>query len=183
MNSRRASDLAYVAGLVLAGLTYVQLFYRPAAAEVESQSRRLRTTRAEICKSDDFTRGLDDLERYLSEFRDALAELDRLVPTSVDGDARLREIDAVVGACGLRSRSIRPDPAQPQGPVTAHPLTITVSGSYEQIVRFLFEVESLPRHTRATRITLEPELERDAPLRAQVELTSYSVASESGGNR
>lgn len=178
----RAADVLYVVVLAAAGLLYMQLAYRPAKGDVDSKSRRLRTTRAEICKSDDFTRGLDDLERYLREFKEAIAQLDRLVPASIDGDARLREIDEVVRRCGLRSRSIRPDPPVPHGPVTAHPLTITVSGTYEQIVRFVFEVESLPRHTRATRISVEHELERDADLRAQIELTSFSVGADTGGN-
>jgi len=176
----RTADIAFVAALVVIGGVYFQAIYRPAARSVRSQSLRLLTTRAEIVKSDDFTSGLEDLERYLREFQEAIADLDRLVPSHIDGDDRLREINGVVQACGLKSRSIRPDPAVPFGPVTAHPLTITVSGTYEQILGFLFQAEALPRLTRATQVSVEHDLEQSHALRAQIELTTFSVGADGG---
>ncbi|MBI4880907.1 MAG: type 4a pilus biogenesis protein PilO, partial [Planctomycetes bacterium] len=177
----RTTDYAFVGALALAGVLYLQLVHRPAVRGVDAKSRRLMSTQAEICKSDDFTRGLDDLERYLQEFEQALADLDRLVPGHIDSDDRVREITGVASRCGLSPTSIRPDQPVPRGSVMVHPLTVKVCGGYEQIVRFLFEAESLPRHTRVTQLTIEREPEAPARLLAEIELTSHSVARDAAG--
>lgn len=179
----RVSDYVFLGALAVAGVLFLQLIYRPAVELVEGKGRRLRTTQAEILKSEDFTRGLDDLERYLEEFQVAIADLDRLVPRRLDNDDRLREISSVISGCGLLADSIRPDPPVPIGSLTTHPLTVKVVGEYAQIVQFLFEAESLPRHTRVTQLAVEHSLGRPGVLGAEIELTSYSVGSvgEGGG--
>lgn len=176
----RASDYIFLGGMFLVGLVFFKVFYQPAMKEVDMSSIRLRSTMAEISKSEDFTRGLEDLQKYLDEYEGAIADLDRLVPGRINRDARLREINDMVTSCDLRSRSIRPDPSVDLGNVTAHPLTIVISGSYEKIVRFLFEAESLPRYTRVTRMTVEPHREQAGMLVAEIELTSYSIVSVRG---
>ncbi|MFH0945825.1 MAG: type 4a pilus biogenesis protein PilO [Planctomycetota bacterium] len=179
----RCSDYVFVGVLAVAGVLFLQFLYRPAVAEVEGKGRRLRTTQAEILKSEDFTRGLDDLERYLEEFQVAISDLDRLVPRRLDTDDRLREISSVISGCGLLADSIRPDPPLPKGSLTIHPLTVKVVGDYAQIVRFLFQAESLPRHTRVTQLAVEHSLGRPGVLGAEIELTSYSVGSvDEGGD-
>jgi Tfp pilus assembly protein PilO len=177
----RVSDYVFVGALAIAGLLFLQCFYRPAVLEVEDRGRRLRTTRAEILKSEDFIRGLQDLEQYLDEFKLAIADLDRLVPRRIDNDDRLREVSSVIRTCGLRADSIRPEAPAPTGPLTIHPLIVKVVGSYEQIVRFLFEAESLPRHTRITRLSIEHAPGRGAELAAEIVLTSFSVGETGGG--
>ncbi len=179
----RTTDYLFVGALAIAGVFFLQFVHRPAVRGVESKSRRLMATEAEICKSDDFTRGLDDLERYLQEFEQALADLDRLVPGHIDSDERVREITGVASRCGLAATSIRPDQPVPRGSVMVHPLTVKVCGGYEQIVRFLFEVESLPRHTRVTQLTIQREEETPGRLRAEIQLTSHSAAREETGAR
>lgn len=171
----RVSDYVFLALLALSGILYLQLLYRPAVSEMEKLGRRVRTSHAEILKSEDFTRGLEDLELYLEEFETAINELDRLVPRRFDTDDRLREISSVVKGCGLRADSIRPDQPVPTGAITAHPLSVRVSGSFEQIGLFLHQAESLPRHTRVTNFSVEHSSERHGELAAEIELTSYSV--------
>ena len=176
----RASDYLFLGGLAVAGLVFLQVFYRPAVEQAENKGRRLRTTQAEILKSEDFTRGLKDLEQYLEEFKLAINDLDRLVPRRIDNDDRLREVSSVIRSCGLRADSIRPEAPAPKGPLTIHPLTVRVAGSYEQIVRFLFAAESLPRHTRVTHLSVEHSLDRRGDLGAEIELTSFSVGDSVG---
>ncbi len=173
----RAADSVFTGVLLGASWLYIQFVFLPKSAGLSDRLERLRTTQAQILKSDDYARGLEDLERCLDEFGEAIAELDRLVPDRLDGDLRLREISGVARECGLVARSIRPDAPVPKGAVVAHPLTVHVSGQYEQILRFLFAAESLARHTRVTLVTVEQE-DADGNLRAKVELTSYSVERE-----
>lgn len=184
MNRRRLLDYGFVAALGAVGALHLRFIHRPAVREVAELGHRLNETRAEICRSEDFTRGLADLERYLKDFEDSLGELDRLVPEHGDGDDRVREIAAVVGRFGLSANSIRPDPAEPSGTVSAHPLTVKLSGGFAQLLAFLFEVERLPRHTRVTRLSLRSEVDRrgtGGTVAGEVELTAYSVAAETGG--
>jgi Tfp pilus assembly protein PilO len=177
----RAADYAFITALLCVSGTYIQFVFLPASRALGSRVERLRSTQAKILKSDDYARGLDDLERYLVEFGDAIAELDRLVPERLDGDGRLREISRVAKECGLVARSIRPDAATLRGAVTAHPLTIHVTGRYEQVLRFLFAAESLARHTRVTLVTIEQDGDLPGALKAKIELTSYSVERMEAG--
>lgn len=177
----RLADYVFVSLLATAGLLYLQLVHLPSLKELKAQGRLLATTRAEILKSEDFIRGLDDLERYLREFEQAIADLDRLVPQRLDADDRLREISSLVLDCGLRADSIRPDAPHARGAVTSHPLSIKVSGSYAAVSRFLAAAESLPRHSRVTELTLQHSLEQKGALGAEIELTSYSVGAAAEG--
>jgi Tfp pilus assembly protein PilO len=179
--TRRTTDMLFLGGLVVLSAAFLQFVFRPALAAESALRTELMATRASISRADDFTRGLEDLERYLREFENALAALDELVPRRIDADERVREVSGVVTACGLAANSIRPDPGKPKGPIVQHPLTVKVTGDYASVLRFVSAVESLPRHTRATRLTLENDAGAPGPLRVEVELTAFSVGGDAEG--
>ncbi|MBL8765741.1 MAG: type 4a pilus biogenesis protein PilO [Planctomycetes bacterium] len=173
---------ALTLGVILVGaVAWGVLGVRPIAERIASLERERDATRLSIARGDDFVRGLDDLQTYLTEFEQALADLDRLVPERVDATARLNEINAVAMRCGLRPSMVRPDQPQPRGAIIAHPITVRVSGDYEHLLRFIFDVESLPRHTRVTRLDVEAEPLGAGSVLAQLELTAYSIDSAAGG--
>lgn len=171
----RPIDLAFGAALTLLGAAHFLLVYRPSVRRADSLAAEIQSINAEICRSEDFTRGLEDLERYLSDFEESLAALDRLVPEKFDSDERIRDVDRLARTLGLRTRSIRPDPPRREGSVTLHPMSLAVAGSFADVLRFVQAAESLPQLTRATSITIEPERGGRA-LEAKLELTSFSLA-------
>lgn len=173
---------AVIFGVILAGAVAWGVFgVRPIAQRIATLERERDATRLSIARGDDFVRGLDDLQTYLSDFEQALADLDRLVPAQVDATARLNEINAVAMRCGLKPSMVRPDQPLPRGAIIAHPITVRVESDYEHLLRFVFDVESLPRHTRVTRLEVEADPARTGQVHAQLELTAYSIDSGAGG--
>jgi len=183
MSGDRSHRWMFALGLGLLAVLYAQFAARPALEDLAERRARLVATRAEIARGDNFTRGLEDLARYLDEFATALSELDRLVPKAADSDVRLRDVNAIGQRLGLAVTKIRPDPPTPRGEITAHPLTIHVRGTYPQLENFLYEVESLARLSRVTRceVSRADASNLDASIDAEVELTSFSVSAADGG--
>jgi Tfp pilus assembly protein PilO len=179
-NSRIGFSLA-LAGLVLG---YAQFGVRPTLRTNAVKRAHILATRSEIAKCDNFTRGLEDLPGFLSDFATALAELDRLVPKSSDADARVADVTTLADRAGLTVALVRPDPAEPRGDVTAHPLTIKLRGTYLALERFLYEVEGLSRHSRITRadIARSESTTEDGDVSAEIELTSYSLPPTGAGD-
>lgn len=182
MNSPRSQRWVFAVGLGLLAVLYAQFGARPALNDLSAKRARLVATRAEIARGENFTRGLEDLARYLEEFKNALSELDRLVPKAADSDVRVRDVTAIGRRLGLAVTRIRPDPPSPRGDITALPLTIHVRGSYPQLEAFLFEVESLARLSRVTRCEVtRVESSQDGAVDAEVELTSFTVSAAGAG--
>lgn len=183
MNLARSRHWMFAVGLGLLAVLYAQFAARPALNDLSAKRARLVATRAEISRGDNFTRGLEDLARYLEEFKSALSELDRLVPKAADSDVRVRDVNAIGERLGLAVTQIRPDPPTPRGDITAHPLTIHVRGNYPQLETFLYEVESLARLSRVTRCEVSRvEGATGDIVNAEVELTSFSVSSAGAGS-
>jgi Tfp pilus assembly protein PilO len=181
---RGNADIAFALGMLAFALGVVQFVLRPTLAAVRSREEQLLATSTDIVRSEDFTRGLDDLARHLADFEAELEVLDRLVPRSSDADTRVREVAALAERCGVRTSSIRPDPPIPRGSVIAHPLAVKVVGDYPSIERLLFELESSPRHSRVTQFVVErvDPGGGDAKIKADIELTAYSIdVSSTGG--
>lgn len=185
MTHRPLPRWMFVAALGGTALVFGQFALRPALAEIASKKMQLVKMRGEIARADDFTRGLDDLSRYLHEFSIALDELDRLVPKETDADARVSEVTTIARALDLTVTSVRPDPAVPKNGITAHPLTIRLRGAYLAIEKFLYSVEGLERHSRVTRCQIDraDKTGTDPTVVAQIELTSFSLAGSKGGSQ
>jgi Tfp pilus assembly protein PilO len=177
----RTTDALVFCAILVGAVAWGVLGVRPIAQRIAALERERDTTRLSIARGDDFVRGLDDLQTYLADFEQALADLDRLVPAQVDATARLNEINAVAMRCGLKPSMVRPDQPLPRGAIIAHPITVRVAGDYEHLLRFIFDVESLPRHTRVTRLDVAAEPTRSGVVDAQLELTAYSIDTTAGG--
>lgn len=172
-----------VVGLTLAASIagYLQLAWKPARAERAALAVRLDRVESEISRSEQFTAGVADLQRYLAEFEDALTSLDRMVPERIDEDDLIQDATTVLSDCGLREDSIRRGEPAPQDGVTAHSIHVVASGSYKDLVRFLFAVEALPRYTRVTEISIERAVDRPNMVRASLDVTSYSIRPGGAG--
>lgn len=175
--NRRVFDVAVAAFSLVAGFAYFQWVWKPIREDRREIAERIRRTMADIAKSEQYTRGKEELQRYLEEFEDALAQLDRLVPTHTDVHERVREGSALVQQCGLRDDAIIPKEPLENGAVTAHPVTFTLTGDYSGLMRFLFEAEALERYTRVTRLQVKPG-EREGELQIEVDLTSYTMGED-----
>ncbi len=187
MKSGRITDWLFATAVAGAGIAFFLAIYRPQLRSIDAIQRRIVNTRGEISRSESFMRGLEDLERYLRDFQESLAGLDRLVPAKTDADERFREIIAVADRCGLHDTNVRPDPALPFGSVVVHPLVVKVTGTFGEVQKFLFESEALQRHTRVTRFLVQhqepatPGAPQTAAVNAEIEITSYSIVAEGGG--
>jgi len=175
--SRRVADVIVGVVIVVSVAMYVQVVWKPIRAEQAGLSVRLSHIESEIRRGEQFTAGVDDLQRYLDEFEGALLNLDRMVPETIDEDDLIHDATVVLSECGLREDSIRRGEPSPEDGVTAHSINVVASGSYSDLIRFLYAVEALPRYTRVTKISIERALDREGTVRANLDLTSYSIRS------
>jgi Tfp pilus assembly protein PilO len=183
MKSKDLPRWMFVTALGVTALLWAQFGLRPTLAAIGSKKQLLVTSRGEISRGENFTRGLDDLTRYLNEFAATLDELDRLVPKEIDSEARVNEVNAIAQQLALPVTSVRPDPPVPHNGITAHPLTIGIRGEYLAIEKFLYAIENLEQHSRVTfcQIQRADKSSDAATIVATIELTSYSLAGEAGG--
>ncbi len=188
MKPGRIADWAFAVSVLLIGVAFFLLVYRPQLRAIDATKRRIVATYGEISRSQEFMRGLEDLESYLRDFESALSGLDRLVPAKTGSGDRFSDITELAGRCGLHDSQVRPDSPVPNGSIVTHPIKANLLGTYAEVQRFLFEAEALERHTRVTRFTvrkMEPG-QKNAPdpgmVTAEVELTTYSILPATGGS-
>lgn len=183
MNARKPPRWVFAAAIGAGALGWAQLALRPALHDISLKKAQLLATRNEIVRGENFTRGLEDLARYLDEFASAIDELDRLVPKQADANARVQEVSAIADRVGLSLTLVRPDPPLPRNGITSHPLVIKLHGSYLALERFLYEAEAQERHSRVTHCKIERSQgdAAGATVNAEVELTAFSLSPSGAG--
>lgn len=133
-----------VGGLAYLGYDYA---YRPRAESIAVLETRLETletqnTAARRLVAD---QGREEVERRLKLYRDQLATVERLIPSSEELPDLLDAISAEARRSGVELTLIQPVGATQEQFYTRRTYALAVLGSYHQIGDFLAQVGSLPR--------------------------------------
>jgi type IV pilus assembly protein PilO len=174
-----------LAGLVLVvggyfGYTKV---YQPKSAEVTALEVRLDNLQMQNRTAQALTNaeGRSEVERKLGAYRNQLATVEGLIPSSEELPDLLDAISAEAQRTGVDLSLIQPVGATAEQFYTRRSYELAVLGSYHAIGSFLGEIASLPRIVTPTTLDLtvdgDSEPGREPRLQAKFAIETYVLPS------
>lgn len=100
---------------------------------------------------------LDLIKKQLSETQESLGALLRQLPSKSEMDALLTDINQAGLGRGLQFELFRPGAEVPTGSFSEQPITIKVTGNYDDLGKFAGDIAMLPRIVTLNNIAIAPD--------------------------
>jgi type IV pilus assembly protein PilO len=171
--------------MLIGGLGYLgfEYLYTPRAEEIATLERRLETLETQNRTARILTEadGRDDVERRLASYRDQLAQVEGLIPSSEELPDLLDAISMESQRTGVDLTLIQPTGAQVEEFYTRRTYQLAALGSYHQMGEFLTRIASLPRIITPTNLSLRVQRDEgrggDPQLEARFAIETYVLPS------
>lgn len=179
----------FLLGVVLVGglgfLGYERV-YTPKVAEVQALQDRLAEIRPKNEAARAVTAGVTEpgeVERRLTIYRDQLAAVENLVPSSEELPDLLNAIAAQARRSGVELSLIQPVGATEEAYYTRRMYDLAALGSYHGIGEFLAHIASLPRIITPLNLSLNvrPESTREGEQRVEARFSIETYVLSSAG--
>jgi type IV pilus assembly protein PilO len=177
---------ALVCGLGYAGHEYA---YKPRADELDTLERRVESLeqRNRTARKLSDAASQADVERRLAAYRDQLALVEKLVPSSEELPDLLDAISAEAQRTGVDLTLIQPTGAVAEEYYTRRSYDLAVHGTYHQIGEFLTRISSLPRIVTPISFNVAaargPDAEaREPKLEAKFAIETYVIPTTPGSH-
>jgi len=124
---------------------------------------------------------LDLIKKQLIETQESFGALLKQLPSKSEMDALLTDINQAGLGRGLQFELFRPGPETVNGAFAEQPITIKVSGNYDDIGKFSSDISMLPRIVTLNEIAINPSgsvLTMDAVAKTFRYLDEEEVASQ-----
>jgi type IV pilus assembly protein PilO len=99
---------------------------------------------------------LDLIKKQLTETQESFGALLKQLPSKSEMDALLTDINQAGLGRGLQFDLFRPGPERVDGAFTEQPITIKVTGNYDDIGKFASDIAMLPRIVTLNDIAITP---------------------------
>ncbi len=134
---------------------------------------------------------LDLIKKQLTETQESFGALLKQLPSKSEMDALLTDINQAGLGRGLQFDLFKPGPEQMQGAFAEQPITIKVTGNYDDIGRFSSDIAMLPRIVTLNNISINPAgnvLAMDATAKTfryldEAEVAAQKQAAKKGAKR
>jgi type IV pilus assembly protein PilO len=129
---------------------------------------------------------LDLIKKQLTETQESFGALLKQLPSKSEMDALLTDINQAGLGRGLQFELFKPGPEKKEGAFAEQPITIKVSGSYDDIGKFSSDIAMLPRIVTLNDISIAPSgnaLSMSATAKTFRYLDQAEVAAQQAANR
>ncbi|HUV99220.1 MAG TPA: type 4a pilus biogenesis protein PilO [Gallionella sp.] len=134
---------------------------------------------------------LDLIKKQLTETQESFGALLKQLPSKSEMDALLTDINQAGLGRGLQFDLFKPGPEVKEGAFAEQPITIKVTGSYDDIGKFSSDIAMLPRIVTLNNISITPAgnvLSMSATAKTfryldQAEVDSQNAAKRKGARR
>jgi len=99
---------------------------------------------------------LDLIKKQLTETQESLGALLKQLPNKSEMDALLTDINQAGLGRGLQFESFRPGPEIANGAFAEQPISIKVTGNYDDLGKFSSDISMLPRIVTLNEISINP---------------------------
>lgn len=125
-------------GLVVVAILLVMYLAIPSYKKLSVNAKRAAKANASITQGQQYVTDVQTAYRKLSSNPNAVALLDTAVPTEPDIAGALVQLDGIVADSGLALNALAPS----RGENGEYKISITASGNYEQLQKFLKSLEN-----------------------------------------
>lgn len=147
------SFVALFAAVVLAGAVFIWQDQWETLGKVKEEEGKLKETFL-IKKRQAIN--LDLIKKQLTETQESFGALLKQLPSKSEMDALLTDINQAGLGRGLQFELFRPGAETVNGAFTEQPITIKVTGGYDDIGKFAGDIAMLPRIVTLNNIAISP---------------------------
>lgn len=175
MNSTSRKVCFFVALLGIP-LTAWYTVFRPQNADIAEAMQDIATRQHQLDRIARLAERIPDLEAALATGERLVQQVEAQLPRRRDVEGVLENIWQIAERNGMQVRSVKTKPPVPSAVYMELPLEVTMDGPFEGFYRFLLELETMPRITRLSQMSIqESGLKVRGPQR---ELPSGSIATQ-----
>ncbi len=180
MGSTRAPLLA-AAGVVAVTVLLILLLVVPKIGQVSAAREELATAQAEQQTLESRKGALEDLKAKADENRAAIDDVANRIPPTADESGLILLIHNAALNAGLDLVTLSPTPPaldQASG-LSVIVMSMTASGTYNEVTQFAYAIETLPRAAQITSVSLSPTDVADSlgqpELTATLQINAYTT--------
>ncbi len=180
MGSTRAPLLA-AAGVVAVTVLLFLLLVVPKIGQVSAAREELATAQAEQQTLESRKGALEDLKAKADENRAAIDDVANRIPPTADESGLILLIHNAALNAGLDLVTLSPTPPaldQASG-LSVIVMSMTASGTYNEVTQFAYAIETLPRAAQITSVSLSPTDVADSlgqpELTATLQINAYTT--------
>lgn len=188
LNPKNPGSWPWVAKILAFALMFLGVVVAGALFDWQGQWETLQNAKAEESglKETFLTKkkqaiNLDLIKKQLVETQESFGALLKQLPSKSEMDALLTDINQAGLGRGLQFELFRPGPETVNGAFAEQPITIKVTGNYDDIGKFSSDIAMLPRIVTLNEISINPSgsgLSMDAIAKTFRYLDEEEVASQ-----
>ena len=181
LRNRTVRVIAVVA--VLVAVIWLVAFFLPQGSKLSSLSSQDQKLQAEKTSLQAQLHALQTTQKATAKLESLKKTYSALVPSAPDTFPYYTQIGKVVAGSGAILTAVTITTLSggaANGAVTEIPVSLTVTGSYDQILKLLTAIYAMPRLTTISSITLNgggPNTTRATPLTASLTMAIYTTAA------
>ena len=143
--------IALIIGVVIVVAGYVTLFQQQ-WSDYQAAVEKENTLRDEFQTKSNQAANLDNLKKELDVIEASINVLLKQLPTDAEIPSLIQELHQAAYKQRLVMNYLTPQPVVVERPIERLPFSISVTGSYEQISKFAYEIGTISRSVTLTNI-------------------------------
>jgi len=151
----RTRQIAFFIALLGIPLTAWYVVFRPQNADIADAMRDITQRQRQLDRVAKLAERIPDLEQALHQGEQLVEQVEAQLPRRRDVEGVLENIWQIADRNGLLVRSVKTRPAVPSAVYMELPLEVSMDGPFEGFYRFLLELETLPRVTRLSELSIQ----------------------------
>jgi type IV pilus assembly protein PilO len=153
--NKKPALIAALVGAVLSVVLVVALI-TPKAGQVRAKQKEIVTAQQEQASKQAELEQLQAAAKDAPKDRKTLAVLKAQVPPTADLPGLIRLLNTTADRSGVDFQTITPGQPTAQGSYSVIPVQLTVVGGFFAVDQYLYLLETLPRVSKVTALTLAP---------------------------
>ncbi|MDP6987662.1 MAG: type 4a pilus biogenesis protein PilO [Phycisphaerales bacterium] len=171
-----ARKVGFIAVLLGIPLTAWYVIFRPQNADIAEAMQKITTQQHQLDRISRLAERIPDLEAALATGEKLVQQVEAQLPRRRDVEGVLENIWQIAERNGMQVRSVKTKPPVPSAVYMELPLEVSMDGPFEGFYRFLLELETMPRITRLSQMSIQ---EAGLKIRGpQQELPPGSIATQ-----
>lgn len=157
MGSKRAPLFAGL-GVAVLGVLLVAFFVLPKMGQVSEAKTQLSEIASQEQTLLSRQQALEDARAAAPAAKATIAEVDQMIPPTVDEAGMLLLLNNAAGAAGLDLASLAPGTPALDATTGLSSISVAMSaeGTYFDVTEFMYRIETLPRAAKVTALQLAP---------------------------
>lgn len=175
--TKREKILLIIMTALLPLFLFYKFYYQPTKDTIHKYKEEIQQLNLEIAKLENFAKKEKELELLLRERKKFLEEIKETLPTEKEVPKLLKNISLMTKQTQLDILNFTPKNEEKRNYYVAIPFEIVVKGNFPNIIKYLNQVESLPRLITLESIEFLPQ-EKEEKLMAKCLFVTYKYTGE-----